>query len=330
MKKPKLHVVALLALSGLIGVSSLGVYGLTSAKSAGQIDAIASASKSSKSSNTSTTKSSTNSTTKTTVKPVTVPLPVPATPVPVVAPVVVPVPALPTVKETALNLLVFGKAVDLSGAPIIQTMDGKTMLPLRKLGEAMGYTVKWDNTERAAILQKNTETIMIKKDSLDCTLGTFPHTFSKMPEFFKERLYVPVDFITANAAYRLNQTAASISVDSSENLITGVIDEVTVFSNGLGLKVSESKDRSLTLFVTTETKVTDYSTGASLDKALLVVGAKAIFSYTAVPGEGQSTYNILRSVEVVQPVKVVSPSTDSTSSQSTYVDDDEEDEEDDD
>lgn len=205
-------------------------------------------------------------------------------------------------KETAIGLKVFDKAVDLAGTPIVVSKDGKTVLPLRKLGEAMGYIVKWDDTIKGALLQKGTETITVKIDSLDYSWGSVPRKLSKKIEMYKNRMYVSLDFITSNQGLRLNQTKDMVVIEladaEAKSALTGVIEEVTLYSNGLGLKVLD-KTAETTLYVSEETKITDYSTGDTMDKSSLKVGTKAIFSYSVVIGDEKKNYNLLRSVEVV-------------------------------
>ncbi len=205
-------------------------------------------------------------------------------------------------KETDMTLKVFDKEIDLTGMPIVASKDGKTVLPLRKLGEAMGYTVKWDDTIKGALLQKGTETITVKIDSLEYSWGSTPRKFSKKIEMYKNRLYVPVDFITSNPALQLTQGDDSIVValadKEAKSALTGVIQEITLFSNGLGLKVLEKTTETM-LYVSKETKITDYSTGDQIDSLKLKVGTKAIFSYSVVTGDGKKDYNLLKTVEVV-------------------------------
>jgi hypothetical protein len=299
VKNYKLRLVTFVILAGLISASYFNAYGLTSSNSSGKIDAIASA-----------TTAPVKPAVKPTVKPLTVappkatvtkPLPVPV-PIPIPEQTV-PVTVIPTIKETGLNLLVNGKVVDLTGSPIILATDGKAMLPLRKLGDALGYTVKWDDQIKAAVLQKNTESIIISNESLNYSWGSLTRVFSKKPENFKNRLYVPMDFITGNTNYQLNQTTASITVDLAGTavklVLTGEIEKIATFTNGLGLTVKDNKNALQLLYVTEKTKVTNYTTGAAIDSSLLKVGTKAIFSFIEVPGEDKATYNVLSSVEVV-------------------------------
>lgn len=248
-------------------------------------------------------------TTKPSVKPTTPATEVPGKPGE--APLPIPAPKADTVvivtaMETDMTLKVFDKEIDLTGMPIIASKDGKTVLPLRKLGEAMGYTVKWDDTIKGALLQKGTETITVKIDSLEYSWGSTPRKFSKKIEMYKNRLYVPVDFITSNPALQLTQGDDSIVValadKEAKSALTGVIQEITLFSNGLGLKVLEKTTETM-LYVSKETNITDYSTGEIIDSSKLKVGTKAIFSYSVVTGDGKKDYNLLKTVEVVNEVE---------------------------
>lgn len=233
----------------------------------------------------------------TSVKPVIIPHPVPTTEVTVQT--------LPASRETTLSLTILGKSVDLTGAPIVLTSEGKAILPLRKLGEALGYSVKWDNGIKAAVLEKNTESVLVKMDSAECKWGATIRVLSRKPEVISNRLYVPVDFISDNPTYLLSQTAEAITIDAAgvaaKQVLTGEIEEVAVYTNGLGLDVTDNKKASVRLYVTEKTQITHYSTGDAIPQSELQTGTKAIFSYTEVPDEAKSTHNILNSVEVVLP-----------------------------
>lgn len=53
--------------------------------------------------------------------------------------------AAPAESPTAYTIIVNGKTLDLSGLPVAPyEEDGVVMVPLRKVGEALGYRVGWD------------------------------------------------------------------------------------------------------------------------------------------------------------------------------------------
>lgn len=210
MKKQGRRITTSLLLLGLLSTSFFGAYGLTSSNSGSQIDAIASASTSvPKSPPATTPKSTPKSIPKTTVKPVPPPvaLPLPA-PIPAV-----PAPVLPAFNGASLNLIVLGKFIDLSTAPIILTTEGKAMLPLRKLAEALGYSVRWDDSIKAAVLLSNADYVIVNTGNLNYIWGSKSHVFSKKPEIFNNSLYIPLDFITDNPAFKLVQANTSVSID---------------------------------------------------------------------------------------------------------------------
>lgn len=281
MKSKKLHMTILFMVLILLGASFLIANGLTSQEAAGMIPDIGGV---------------VPSTAPPAVKPATTTLPVPTTHVPV------PIP--PEAKNTTQSLTVFGKPVDLSGAPIVLTTEGKTILPLRKLGEALGYSVKWDNVMKAAVLEKATESILLKMDNTDYKWGAVVRALSSKPYVINNRLYVPIDFLTENPDFSVNQTASSLTVDSAaaaaKQVLTGEITEISVYANGLGLKVADNKKASIQLYVTDKTMITDYSTGEAIAQSQLKTGTKAIFSYTEVQEDAGSLYNILSAIEVVE------------------------------
>lgn len=287
MKKNRLLVMTFLITLGIFSASFLVVHGLAVLKTGGAARVLVSALPAAADPQVPPKQPS---------KPTALPMPVPAS--------LLQTQGAATAKGTIENLSVFGKSVDISLTPILVTAEGKLLLPLRKLGEAMGYTVRWDNGTKSAILEKNAESIVLRPGSAEYTWGASARTLSSKPEVKDNRLYVPADFITANPAYVLRHTADSVAVDAAASaarqVLTGEIVEIISYSNGLGLKVKNKEAALVQLYVTDDTKITDYSTGEILSRSALQNGTKAIFSYTELPENEKSAYNMLSGIEIVQ------------------------------
>lgn len=209
MKRHPLQISVLLILTAFLTTSAFSVYGLTSTNSGGKVDAIASATQAAPTS------------TPPAPKPAPVPAPVPkpaAKPVVKPSPPPAPVPSVaapvaPSFTKAAFELNVLGKTLDLTEAPIILTMEGKTMLPLRKTAEAMGYTVRWDAIKKAALLENNGMSITLYWNSANYLRDTKDYTLSLKPMVVKNSLYVPTDFFTSDSKYRVDLTSNPMVID---------------------------------------------------------------------------------------------------------------------
>lgn len=318
MKNTRIRITALLLLLGLTSSSIFGVYGLTSTKSAGQIDAIASASKS-------TSKPKTQTPSKPTAAPKTAPIPVPVQ-------VPISVPVIPEVTVTSHNLIVLGKTVDLTGTPMILTPDRQVMLPLRKLAEALGYTVTWDQSIKAAVLQNNGESVIVNSGNVNYLRGSQFRVFKTKPEISNSTFYVPLEFITENPAYQVNQTTTAITLELSNapllQTATGYIDSLQVFTNGLSVTLSRENESSLLLYITDSTLITDSSTSATLDRSSLRAGMKAQFEYVAVSGQGTDTYRVVNRAVILEPAPISEITSRSPGDDGDEEDDDEDDHDD--
>lgn len=233
---------------------------------------------------------------------------VPDETVPPLTPLPIPIPQAvtqndPTVSESTLGLKIFDKDIPLAGTPLLLTEGGEVLLPIRRIGEGMGYSVKWDDTLKAAVLEKNTESITVRRDSREYAWGSTPRLLSRKPVMFQNRLYVPADFITDNAGLQLERTATTLSVSAAapedKQVTTGEIIQVKAYSNGLGLTVKNKEGADVQLYVTDRTAVTHYTSGEKLGQDSLKAGVRAIFTYTRMKGAEAASYNLLTSVEIV-------------------------------
>lgn len=231
---------------------------------------------------------------KTEVKPL-APLPIPV-PQPVSS-------AVPAVKASALTLKIFDKDISLAGIPLLETEGGEVLLPLRRIGDGMGYAVKWDDSLKAAVLEKNAELITVKRDSREYAWGSVPRTLSRRPVMYQDRLYVPADFITDQPGLQLDRSKTAVEIraaaSESRQVLTGEITEVTAYSNGVALKVQEKGGTETLLYATDQTRITHYTSGQSLGLGQLNKGTRAIFSFTVVKEGAAEAYHLLKTIEVV-------------------------------
>lgn len=73
--------------------------------------------------------------------------------------------------------------------------EGIWMMPIRDVGVALGYDVKWDNPTRMAELKKNEQMLTSNADANDYGINKETVKLEKAPEIKEARMYVPVSFI---------------------------------------------------------------------------------------------------------------------------------------
>lgn len=90
-----------------------------------------------------------------------------------------------------------GKNIDLGGLKPYLAANGQTMIPLRVVAEAMGYTVTWNKEANQAELSRGAHWVTVR-------LGADAYTFARMApmplgtasEVVAGRTYVPVNFFS--------------------------------------------------------------------------------------------------------------------------------------
>ena len=96
-----------------------------------------------------------------------------------------------------------GTAIDLGGLKPHLAANGQTMVPLRVVAEAMGYTVSWNKEANLAELSRGAHWVTVK-------LGADAYTFARMApmplgtasEVIAGRTFVPVNFFSELLPYR--------------------------------------------------------------------------------------------------------------------------------
>lgn len=74
--------------------------------------------------------------------------------------------------------------------PII--INGRTMLPIRAVVEAMGGTVSWNDSTRRTTITFNKNSLMMTNDEHSMSLNGNPITFDVAPSIIRSRTYVPL------------------------------------------------------------------------------------------------------------------------------------------
>lgn len=97
-----------------------------------------------------------------------------------------------TIGSTTYKMLVDGVWVDktMDAAPFIQ--DGRTMVPLRFVGEALGATVKWEDATSSAILMQSSLVVRVQPNSDTMLVNGTPIKMDTKAVMKAGRMYLPV------------------------------------------------------------------------------------------------------------------------------------------
>ena len=102
--------------------------------------------------------------------------------------------AEPQVPEAAIAVYLDGGALDFDVPPL--AVSGRTLVPFRKIFEALGYTVTWDADTQSAIAVSDTQTITLQLDSTTVTRNEETYQSDIAPLAVDGRILVPVRLVS--------------------------------------------------------------------------------------------------------------------------------------
>lgn len=89
--------------------------------------------------------------------------------------------------------------VQLDTAPVI--INGRTLIPVRGMSEAMGADVDWDNTDKTVTITKENVAIKLTIDSTTAYLNNEEKTLDTAPVILNGRTMLPARFIAESFGY---------------------------------------------------------------------------------------------------------------------------------
>ena len=101
---------------------------------------------------------------------------------------------MPVMAENEITVSVDGKQVEFDQAPIID--NDRTLVPMRKIFEALGATVDWNGETRTVTSVKGDTTISLTIDSADMYVGDKKVTLDVPAKIVNDRTLVPVRAIS--------------------------------------------------------------------------------------------------------------------------------------
>lgn len=192
-----------------------------------------------------------------------------------------------TIQNTGISysLIVNGQKLNLKQAELYIKSDGTLMIPLRAVGEALGYQVKWINESRNVELTKGAQWILVKTSENYYSFGRMaPVKLNAAAEIANGKTYVPLNFATdiLRADVLDNKSGViEISNQQSINGIVGTIKEINssgkstsvlIEGNRFGRGLGEGFQDSMILLINEKSIIIDPLTDKTLSVNDLKVG----------------------------------------------------------
>lgn len=101
---------------------------------------------------------------------------------------------IPVHAANSISVIVNGRSIQFDVQPVIE--NGRTLVPVRAIFEALGAEVAWDGNTRTVIAVKGTRKVNIRIDSTDATVNGFQKTLDVPAKIIQNRTLVPLRFIS--------------------------------------------------------------------------------------------------------------------------------------
>lgn len=177
-----------------------------------------------------------------------------------------------TDKDAHFVLVINGTGLNPQETKVYLKDNSVTMIPLRDIGEALGYQVTWNETEKSIELHKGAQFIMVKLNEDYYSFGKMaPVKLGTASEITGNKTYIPLKFVTDILKAEVNRdetgvikiTSQDSSVEKAESFsIIGEIKKITKTDKNTKILIEENipgkKDtQSIVLNVGEKTKLVD-------------------------------------------------------------------------
>lgn len=125
--------------------------------------------------------------------------------------------------EKGLKVFVDGKRPDFDVKP--QIIDGRTMVPFRKVGEALGAKVDWREDTQTVVAERNGVKVEIPIGSLTIYINGKPQAIDVPAQIIGDRTLVPVRFLS-------QALGASVDWDPTYQIVIVVNEQATPSAAG--------------------------------------------------------------------------------------------------
>ncbi len=123
-----------------------------------------------------------------------------------------------------------GSYIEFDQPPVIE--GGRTLVPLRKIFEALGAEVDWNGETRTVTASKDSKTVVLVIDSTEARVGDEQVTLDVPARIINGRTLVPVRFIADSFGVRVSWDAEERCVYLFKGLTDGGAGEFTSGEGG--------------------------------------------------------------------------------------------------
>lgn len=183
----------------------------------------------------------------------------------------------------AVNITVEGSPLAMPVPPII--IEGRTLVGVRSVGEAIGGTVDWDPVKRAATVTRRSDTVVLTLGKQEALVNGKPQTMDVPAQLVGDRTMVPLRFIAEalGGAVEWNPDTKTANILRKPTFITAMSYLRDVGKTSVVLTLSEppasikpqATDDSLTLDLYPAVIKTDQPTQLPFDALMKAVGLQA-------------------------------------------------------
>ncbi len=109
---------------------------------------------------------------------------------------------IPALASDEVSVYLFGEKLSFDVPP--QIINGRTLVPMRKIFESLGYEVDWDKETKTAIATREGMTIRITENSYTMYVNGEAKTLDVAPCIVKGRTMVPARAISESSGYKVD------------------------------------------------------------------------------------------------------------------------------
>lgn len=146
--------------------------------------------------------------------------------------------------ENEITVNLDGRNINFDVAP--QIINGRTMVPLRAIFEALGSTVNWDSSTRTVIAKKSGTTVSLTIDSSSMTVNDSLVSLDSPACIIEGRTLVPVRAVSEAFGTNVNWNAntRTVTITSAKKSTELTEDEISVKlkANGSALIIENRSD----------------------------------------------------------------------------------------
>ena len=145
--------------------------------------------------------------------------------------------------ENEISVYVEGQKVSFDVPP--QTINDRTMVPIRAIFEVMGATVNWDNATQTAICTKDNSVVKMTLNIKTEYINDVPYEMDVAPVIVDNRTLAPARYVAEAFGYFLNWdgNTKSVLINKTSTIKDGTKEQKVIFEKEVKEKEEMAKDK---------------------------------------------------------------------------------------